>query len=892
MKKNLLIILVVISVITSVISTYLLSRDIDDFPANLVLEYEQANSEVLTVYFDTGLGFQQNRRAFVPFPRSLGDDNSASQIDQADQMDQAAGKEKVSVSMPLRTVTRLRLDLDAKTNLTQSIYIQRLCLQSRNNQHCWTAKELHSALEPMNAISRAILVDNRLLVQANAYDPHFALNMNVAEAHEKVSGIAGFQYALFAVLLAIILFYVSKLLCFLVLPFLFRCFLVQSQRGFSISIGVFSALIALLAIVLSGAWLIAFNAGAVATWLFIGGLAALALMPTKAAGSLGDYWQARCKEFSSVWQKGELWKLCLITALCLLPIASFFMATWVQEFPHLGDHEYHLWGNRVSYQAVKYNEFVLWLGFLTLVFAYCLGWLRWALIVVAVFMVTAGVWHVFPAQIAENVQGIFSRYPGGARILASPFVYMSYEYQWSDPLNTGRVLNVLSVPMWLLVLRPLIIGRLPNVAILPFILIFFWQAEIVYLFSSAYLDIWSVIFILLAVEKLIVSHQSDHHGDDQGYLKSCLLLGVACAFKEPAVFIIPWFWLAGWSPAVVYVRLREQGMYGLSDRLYHATIIGFASVLPFLVYYVVRKSFGVSRYTVKGFEYFLTGDWFAEMASRIGFHFGTLGSVLLGLMALLWLVVLVSPIWKKQRWMMMCILGALLTQIFLFNWDQGGVAFTGYLRFYLPALVLFLAPVILVFVSRDGLGEKFHKAVVSICALAMLGNMPTMYASANLLKEPDTARSFNEHYDAPIYLPIRSLIKKAESEGVLEGENRAIHINHVTDWNQPAFVYSDLLVKYKLNMRKELACSCSAERPSVLAPFIVMSGLNEKYKHQTIEQISQVPQHQAKYVKRWREVNATKEMCLTEMQNTCQYVAIERLKNETVIGAIGVGSKQ
>jgi hypothetical protein len=299
----------------------------------------------------------------------------------------------------------------------------------------------------------------------------------------------------------------------------------------------------------------------------------------------------------------------------------------------------------------------------------------------------------------------------------------------------------------------------------------------------------------------------------------------------------------------------------------------------------------VSRYEVHGFEYFLTDEWFSEMATRIGFHFGVSGAILLGLICLLWILVLCLPIWKQYRWMMMCILGALVSQFFLFNWDSGGMGYTGYFRFYLPAVVLFFAPIILIFSDKKLLGKYLSPSIVVVCIIALLGNTPKLYASISQLSEPDSVRNFNEHYDAPIYLPIRSLIKIAEKAGVLEGVNRAIHINYVTSWNQPAFVYSDLLVKYKLNMNKELKCGCSIETPSVLAPFVYMSGLNQNLDEKTIADIGWIPQHYPRYVARWRKVNDMRDMCLVELQKTCQYYQQEQTSDGTVVGAIGVGVK-
>ncbi len=873
MKKALAIFAIAVA---SICLTYVVSQRYQYFPATIQLSYHSADAEAMTIYFDIGAGFQQRTRFY-------------SALKQRD----SGEKHTFSAPLPFQQVKAIRIDLDsADVNRTQqSIAIEELCIKHTRQQHCWASQELHKAFVPMNAINaHDVVLENEkpaLFLQAQGSDPHFRLDIPIAETHEKIAKIAKFQYALLAVLLAIIFFYVQKLMFGIVLPAMQNAFNQQRQQSFTVSLNTAVAGVTLFSIVISGVWLIAYQAGVLASVLLIGGISAIALLPSTKTVSLKPNFFSHWSRLTRDFHMRQLCSLVVIAAITLLPIIIFLASTWVQEFPHLGDHEYHFWGNRVSYRAISFNELALFSSLIAIAIAYALGCLHWALVFVAILLVSTGFWNVLPENMLLDTQGIFSRYPGGARVLAHPFVHWTYQFQWADPLNAGRIVNALSVPIWLLLLRPAIIGRAPRWETLLISVLFFWQAEVVYQFSSAYLDIWSVIFILLATEKLIVSQTQLSQRDDNGYLKSCLLLGVACAFKEPAVFIIPWFWFAGWSRGV----FKTFSGKALVQRFYQACVIGFASVLPFLIYYVVRKAFGVSRYTVKGFEYFLSGEWFAEMATRIGFHFGWFGSAMLAIILLLWLTVLIAPVWKAQRWMMFCILGALLTQIFLFNWDQGGIAFTGYFRFYLPALVLFSAPLILISSSRDQLAGFFPKAILLFSTVLFLGNAPTLFATAAKLSEPDSARNFNEHYDAPIYLPIRSLIKTAEAKGVLEGEKREIYINHVTSWNQPAFVYSDLLIKYKLRMENDLKCGCSVETPSVLAPFVNIVGLNERIHNMPIEQIQKIPQHQAKYVKRWREVNDSKGMCIAKIERSCQYSAKQSLNDGTVIGIIGVGAK-
>ena len=877
MKKALIIFAIAVA---SIAITFVISQQHQYFPSKILLTYHSANAENMTMYFDVGEGFQQRARGVAALEQST-----------------LAESLSLNMSLPRKQVNAIRLDLDSKDNLQQAIVMEQLCITRNSivghNEHCWSAKQLFESFVPMNAIDSYQLVDNSsensvgLFVQAKGSDPYFSLNISFSEMQKKVLGIQLSHFVLLAIAIAMVMYVALKALLLWIFPFVVDSFKRQWQQSFSIPFGAAVAGISLLSVFLSGSWLIAYKAGAVASSLLVGGIVLVALMPSQCSFETRGFFSSRWALLQQMFQQKNLLPLVCISVITLLPIMWLFTSTWVQEFPHLGDHEYHAWGNRVSYHVISHNQSALLLALIMMIVAYFFGWLRWAVIAVAVLLISTSVWNVLPASFLSDAQGIFARYPGGSRILTLPLVHWSYQFEWADPLNTGRLLNVLSVPIWLLVLRPLIIGRLPRWETLMVCGLFFWQAEIVYQFSSAYLDIWSVVFILLATEKLILSQTDPAFLDDNGYLKACLLLSVACAFKEPAVFIIPWFWFAGWSYGVFKIQSKKA----LFVRFYHACVVGFASVLPFLVYYVVRKFYGISRYTTKGFEYFLGGEWFAEMVTRISFHFGWFGSALLVMILLLWLFVFFAPIWRAQRWMMACIFVAFLSQIFLFNWDQGGIAFTGYFRFYLPSLVLFSAPLLLIAASQQQIGKLFSKITLLLTTIIFVGNAPALLASAYKLSEPDSARNFNEHYDAPIYLPIRSLIKTAETAGVLEEEKRNIYINHVTGWNQPAFVYPNLLKKYKLQMDKDTHCGCSESTPTVLAPFVNITGLNERVKGLSIDEVKQIPQHQARYVKRWREVNDSMGMCLAEIERSCQYSAKETLNDGTVIGVIGVGVK-
>ena len=817
------------------------------FPSTLNVHVENSSTKLLTLYYATDRGFRESERS----ARKL------------------SGKQEIiKLGLPLRTVKALRLDLD---NGGHSITISKLCFASLWEQQCWPSQQLNKQFSPLNGIADHKAHNNALQISTIGKDPHFSFRMDSSSAHLKVARPGKTAYLLFSMLLVTALF-VAAYFCYqFVLPWIIKNYHLARDSGFYIPLGPAVALVAFFSMLVSGILIIIYNLGAhiYLPMLFV--LLFLVLNKSEQGFRASSY----IKNLGYTLCKGDWKQAVFVSLLLLLPVSWLMLQTWGQDFPNVGDHEYHFWSNHVAYYAIERNKEFFLFTLLGGLFAFAIGRIGVFIIAAALLLVLAGGWDITSAIQASDTQGTFSRYPGGTRLLAYPFVYLSFLYEWDSPLNVGRLVNYLAVPIWLLVLRPLVIGKWPGWSLLPFALLFFYQTETIYFFTSAYLDMWCVIFIALALEKLLLDD------NENAYFKACLLLAVACAFKEPAVFIIPWFWLAG-KPWQYF------GRKGGLKRLWDAILVGIASVLPFIIYYLVRKGYGTSRYTYKGTEYFLTEAWFAEMANRLQFHFGTAGMYLMGLLLLVWLYCLFSQNWRIYRVKLLCILGAAISLTALFNLDQGGVAFTGYFRFYLPVFLLLLAPSILLVKNIDISQTKQLVSLVIACLIILLGNGPRLVEYLSFANQHDATRNFTEHYDAPIFLPIRSLIERAEQEGALnKGQVSHIHVNHVTGWNQPDFAYPQLDRKYNLRMLQDIVCECSDYNKVVLSPFVYYAGLNKNISQLTIEQIDDAPQQVAKYAKRWRQVNELKPQCLAKLKNSCDYYHEEKI-NDEVVGAIGV----
>ena len=307
------------------------------------------------------------------------------------------------------------------------------------------------------------------------------------------------------------------------------------------------------------------------------------------------------------------------------------------------------------------------------------------------------------------------------------------------------------------------------------------------------------------------------------------------------------------------------------------------------MYYLVRRTFGIHRFQYIGFDYFLTESWWTELTHRLLFHLGWGGMLLLLLVLALWLALLFTRMGQGVKFKLLCIFGAAASIFFLFNADIGGKTFTGYFRFLMPVYLLLVSPLLLTssIIGQGKLGgwKRLQTKILMVSGLICALHAPTLLGYLSLTTLSDSARNFTEHYDAPIYLPIRSLITKAERAGALELAKPAfLHINHVIGWNQPKEAYGDLDQKYNLRISDKIACACSDKNSAILAPFVHYAGLTSRIMDPAFNGI---PQLHPNYIKSWEKVLSIRSQCLASLKATCTFYEEEAVGGQ-VVGAIGV----
>ena len=123
--------------------------------------------------------------------------------------------------------------------------------------------------------------------------------------------------------------------------------------------------------------------------------------------------------------------------------------------------------------------------------------------------------------------------PRGSFFISLPFNSIFYFFQL-NLMDAIRFTNFISIIFWLLVLRPIIIGEYPNLKILPFALVIYWNPQMIYIVNGGFTEPWSIIFLLLAIE-LIIKKKYDFAP------QAVILIGIGTCFKAPIALLLPVF---------------------------------------------------------------------------------------------------------------------------------------------------------------------------------------------------------------------------------------------------------------------------------------------------------------------------------------------------------------
>lgn len=494
-------------------------------------------------------------------------------------------------------------------------------------------------------------------------------------------------------------------------------------------------------------------------------------------------------------------------------------------------------------QLVISRAFVM----LLIVTATVLIYRRWRLAALAFLTAALVLWGL-------HEQTVMLRYPGGNYLAALPFLGPAFLLGEAD--LAGRAANIVAPLVWLFVLRPWLVGRWPDWRIVAVGALVLWHRDVIYYFNSDYLEPWAVIFALLAVEVLIVR-------GPLGASLACLLVGAAAAVKEPFIVALPFVWLAG-------APWRQS----LRDAL-TSVGAGLAAGIPFVIYFMARKDvlaanaedarnlhFGVPDVPV--------AEYVHEFLHRAAFAFpGTSAILLIGALALIPFMILRG---RSQRWAVLLLGGAGLGVLMLFVVENDSLGWIGYFRFLLPALPFF-AVGLFAFGSVHG-----RRAAIVVAVLALFLQAPGMVSAVAQAAGPVTRYNFTENYDAPIFFPIKELLREARREGWLAGNASVFGMAPDTSLRPVPglpLVYAP---------PGQPVCVCSDEHPVVMALFVRYANLNAALAAGPPAGTRFGPP--AERYQLWRDTRAERPACLARLRQTCAHV-LTRVEDGELVAILG-----
>ncbi|MCW5199482.1 hypothetical protein VU05_01950 [Desulfobulbus sp. F1] len=545
------------------------------------------------------------------------------------------------------------------------------------------------------------------------------------------------------------------------------------------------------------------------------------------------------------------------------PIVIYFVITWNQEFPFIGDHDFHLIEN--------YKATLFWIDFkwqlliflLTFIFSIRFGIIKYWIPFAGIILIWWSRYDTLPWHHISHA--FYIRYPAAGRFFSVPFMYFAILTNADQLYNFSRIVNIAILTAWIYLFRPFLFNRKPNLNLALFCLTFLCQTSVIYYFNTSYLEPLASIFLLLAVESLFVYSQKNN------YVIACLLVGLAAMVKEQAILVLPWVLLAG-KPWAWNIRQWTRGI-----------IVGISSAVPFLVYYSVRMQRMDSGRNFKliTLDQLLDPERYLTLFGRLGYHLGGYGIVSVLLLSIFSCIAIIK--YKEYRIAVLCIIGASLTQLVFFFTDANSSEYIGYFRFAFISLAL-IAGIIL---SAEN--------VIETCSIKiMMVTIPLFFSAAYNLSfffkdvyTNDLNRNFIEHSDAPVYLPISTLIKKAESQHLLNRGNR-IYINDNTGYhiNSAGIHYTRIATSYSIEINKLFKCGCDEDVDAVIVPFIYFSGMNIGLRESPQKYSPFAPPPQ-KMAESWCLSNSKKDQCYREMKETCSSVISETF-NGDLVGLMGI----
>lgn len=745
----------------------------------------------------------------------------------------------LSFPLPATGVQALRLDPEP---VSGRLRLRAICLASLARRHCRPAAELAGELVPLADIRELALRGADLVIETGPGDPSLHLGDYPAAWKARVSRWPWWLGAVpvtGVALLAMIVWADRRH---------------RRARGLclrpGISRGEALGLVAMTLLFASGTWLGFDRLGRVPLVM----LGALLVVPAFVSTGRDVPLSPRRESFP------QLARWSAAVAAALLPVVVFLLLTWNQEFPNLGDHDYHLTSTAEAAYLWRAMRWLVIGYLLSAVAAMLLGLLRYWLLVMLALLIVLGA--------DFQVPDFLLRYPGTGRFLAAPVMELAAFRDWNHLLDAPRLVSALSVVAWLALLRPLVVGRAPDAVAVLVAVAVMMQAQVVYYVTSAYLEPWALVFVLLGAELVLVDC------DRESCLRATVLAGVAAMFKEQAILVLPWFWLAS-RPWQGDWRARGRSL-----------LVALAAAAPFAVYLQLRAGSGTRGFTLVSWQELTDPVAAGRYAGRILHHFGVGDLILVAVLV----AAACTVAWRVRRLRLpvAVVIGAAVTQAAFFYVDRQSRGFPGHPRLLLLAFALLAVLVVVVSAHRRG---REPRVVAAICAAVLLAHLSPLAALLFRAAGPDPARNFSEEARAPIYLSVETLASRALRDGHL-APGTTVRIFNPTGYHLGGIPlhYQGLFRHLRPEISDEMQCGCRAGGAALLVPLVHYAGVNAGLDNGGAGGAAAFPggvRPPPAYVRRWQGTRARAPACRARMQRTCAQVYEERVDGE-LAGLLGV----
>ena len=560
----------------------------------------------------------------------------------------------------------------------------------------------------------------------------------------------------------------------------------------------------------------------------------------------------------------------LIGLAIALPVLLYLAASWQEELPLRGDHEYHI--------GISYRTAFFWASPAGSPIPAHMAGARpapalttRALLAAAIALVTAFLVHrgrpraaLACAAAALCAWGLadhypYARYPAGSYLLDLPFdvaMALTHAQNMGEGPRLGRVASVLA---WLFVLRPLLLRRWPDAALLPWAALFYWQSEIVFHVASSYLEAWEVVCVLLAAEALL-------DGGPEAAPLACLLAGAGACFKEFAILVLPFAWLAG------------RPWQGPAARRLDHLAAGLAGGLPFVAYHSARVASGEDRQVAPHLDWHTLTSNFPPFFARLHVQYGTPGlALLVAAIALTAAYAVRGP----RRLETACVFLAGGTQIALTYFDAYSLPWLGYPRF--TQLGLALLPCGLLLLGRDLQRRPWLCAAAA--AIVLAAHAPRTAALIALAHASGPARNSYATRDGPLYLPLAELLAQARRDGALAGVDR-VTVNAVPGvtghLDAPLM---NLPVPLSFEDLPAPRCRCDPDHRAVMITYVAMTNLAAGWRAWPAD-----PDGPCEFYPQWRDLALRAPADLAALRASADRVYTTTLDGQ-LTGALGIRNR-